>query len=105
MMSGMGTTPFSGMMGSFNPMTGMGMGRFSMGGIGGTGVGAVSPIATAGNMGGRNMCTGGGRVGGMCLWMGPSRLTGTGAGMRGMVAAGGAAGMGGSAAAGMGMGI
>src|SRR6266702_470091 len=112
MMSGMGTTPFSGMMGGgmsmiggFILMTGMGMGRFGMGGIGGAGVGVMSPIAMVGNMRGRNMCTGGGGVGGICLWMGPSRLTGTGAGMGGMVAAGGAAGMGGSAAAGMGMGI
>ena len=84
----------------------MGMGRFGMGGMGamgGAGVGAMNPMATAGNMGG-NM----GMGGGMRLGMGPIGMTGTG--MGGMVAAGGggmgtAAGMGAGAGARMGLGL
>ncbi|KAH9015888.1 hnRNP A1-gamma isoform [Lactarius pseudohatsudake] len=122
MMSGMGNTPCGammgggmGMFGGFNPMMGMGMGRFGMGGMGGmgnVGVGAMSPMASAGNMGGgANMGMTGGGVGGMRLGMGPIGMTGAGAGMGGMVPAGGgmgaAAGMQGAAAAmgGMGMGM
>ncbi|KAH9015878.1 hypothetical protein EDB85DRAFT_2295443 [Lactarius pseudohatsudake] len=124
MMSGMGNTPYGammgggmGMMGGFNPMMGMGMGmgRFGMGGMGAmgnAGVGAMSPMASAGNMGGgANMGMAGGGVGGMRLGMGPIGMTGAGAGMGGMVPAGGgmgaAAGMQGAAAAmgGMGMGM
>ncbi|KAH9040852.1 hypothetical protein EDB83DRAFT_2642641, partial [Lactarius deliciosus] len=101
MMSGMGNTPYGAMMGG-------GMGE--MGGMGNAGVGVMSPMASAGNMGGgANMGMTGGGVGGMRLGMGPIGMTGAGTGMGDMVPAGSgmgaAAGMQGAAAAMGGMGM
>ncbi|KAH9061948.1 hnRNP A1-gamma isoform [Lactarius vividus] len=94
MMSGMGNTPYGammgggmGMMGGFNPMMGMGMGmgRFGMGGMGAmgnAGVGAMSPMASAGNMGGgANMGMTGAGVGGMRA-AAAAAMGGMGMGMR-----------------------